>query len=77
MRCHSLTAPPRLEDVVLNGAALSASALLLTIVLGALAARAWGHRSRMGLPVPPVVGAIVVSVLLPWWLLWRLVAAPN
>jgi hypothetical protein len=49
---------------------LTGCALLLAIVVGGLGARAWGHRSRMGLPVAPAVGAVVASTALLWWTIW-------
>ena len=76
LRCHSLSSPPSLSSVILKGVSLSAIALLFTVVAGVAAARSCGRRSRVGMPVPPVVGAIVASVTLLWWFVWTAFVAP-
>jgi len=73
MRCHSVTSPLAVRAILFDGAVLSAGTLVLTTVLGGLSALAWGHRSRIGLRVPPVVGAIVAAVAMQWCVLLRLV----
>jgi hypothetical protein len=75
MRCHSITNPPPVADVIASGALLSAVALVSTIVLGASVARTFGRRSQMGLPVSAGALAAVTSVAIPWWILW-VVATP-
>ena len=78
MRCHSVTAPPPLQTVVLDGALLSGAVLLSTMLLGSLAAKAWGHRARIGLPLPPAVGAIAAAIAVQWWFLFAIVSPrPN
>jgi hypothetical protein len=70
MRCHSMTAPAPLDEVLAQGVVLTAAACAVTILAGALAASACGHRSRGLLPVPGVIFPIVAGALLPWWLVW-------
>ena len=74
MRCNSMTAPRPVTDVVMEGASLTALALFVSIVIGGLSARYSGHRCMLWLPVPLVVPAVLVSIALPWWLVWRMVS---
>lgn len=56
---------------IVTRAIVTGCALLFAIVLGGLGARAWGHHSRMGLPVPPAAGAVAASLALQWWIVWK------
>lgn len=76
MRCHSVTAPPSLEEVVESGLLLTTTAFAITILTGALAASVFGHRARNAMPVPAVVFPIVAAVTLQWWFLWCVVTFP-
>jgi hypothetical protein len=71
LRCHSLVDPPEPAAVLVAGVLLSNAVLLATVAVGALAARTGGHRRLF--PIPPVVGAILASNALPWWLACQLV----
>lgn len=67
LRCHAVTDPSSLGQVVLDGLWLSSCTLCATIVACAVAARAAGHRCAV--PVPPVAVGVLASAVLPWWLL--------
>jgi hypothetical protein len=73
MRCHFISAPFDLHEFLMGEVHTCAVALAITVSAGAVAALTLGHRSRFGIPIPPVVGAILASVALPWWLLLVLV----
>ena len=73
-RCHSWAADFDLPAYVLGEAYTCAIALTITVIAGTAAAAALGHRSRFGIPIPPVVGAICASVAGPWWVLLQLVS---
>ena len=73
-RCHSWAADFDLPAYVLGEAYTCAIALTITVIAGTAAAAALGHRSRFGIPIPAVVGAICASVAGPWWVLLRLVS---
>ena len=75
MRCHSMSADFDIHDFLIGELHTCAIALAITIIAGVAAAIALGHRSRSGLPIPPVVAAILASVALPWWALLVLVRA--
>jgi len=73
LRCHGLVEAPDPIGAIADGFGLSAVVFLLTIVVGGAVGRVVGHRSRLGLPVPAVVFAIVTSSALPWLVAWRMV----
>jgi len=76
LRCHDIVNPPPMRDVIAAGGALSGAALVSTVVLCGLAARAFGHRSRVRVPVCPGAVAVVTSVALCWWFLWIILTPP-
>jgi len=73
MRCHSLSAHFNIHEFLIGEIHTCAAALAITVIAGTVAALALGHRSWFGIPIPPVVGAILLSVALPWWFLLVLV----
>jgi len=54
---------------------LTSEALVVSVIAGGVAARVCGHRSTLGLPVPPVVGAIGASMALQWYLYLHLMTS--
>jgi hypothetical protein len=72
MRCHLMSASLDFTTLMTGEILTCAIALASTVTAGAIAAAAFGHRSRFGIPIPPVVGAILVSVACPWLCLLRL-----
>jgi hypothetical protein len=72
-RCHTM-GPINLPEYFLGEVQTCATALAITVLAGGVAALSLGHRSRFGLPIPPVVWAILLSAWWPWWALLRLVS---
>jgi hypothetical protein len=73
MRCHSTSGDFNLAADLLGRATTCAFALAITIGVGVVTAVAFGHRSRFGIPMHPVVGAILAGAALPWLLVLYLV----
>lgn len=74
-RCHPLSGRVDVVADLLYQAQTCALVLTVTIVIGVVIAVAFGHRSRFGLPMDPVVGAILLGTALPWLVVFFLVAA--
>ena len=72
-RCHTM-GPINLPEYFLGEVQTCAAAFAITVLAGGVAALSLGHRSRFGLPIPPVVWAILLSAWWPWWALLRLVS---
>lgn len=73
LRCHGFTDSRQPAEIVASGASLSGAVLLATVAAGALAARACGQRSRLG--VTAVAVAVVAQIMMQWGFLWLFVNA--
>jgi hypothetical protein len=76
MRCHSMSLNFDVVGYLSGEAAKCAAAIGLTMVVGVVSALSLGHRSRVWIPIPSTVGAVMASVAALWltllFLVWPL-----